>query len=73
MPTKEFKGFPRASNGVEGLDDILGGGFPINRSVKVGRELREFQGVLTGRLEYRGESEPLLGEHEGGAGEAASA
>jgi circadian clock protein KaiC len=26
----------------------------------VGRELREFQGVLTGRLEYMGEVEPLL-------------
>ena len=31
MTTNEFKGFPRASTGVEGLDDILGGGFPINR------------------------------------------
>ena len=41
--------------------------------VKVGRELREFQGVLTGRLEYKGESAPLLGVHEGEAGEAASA
>ncbi len=29
--------------------------------VKVGRELREFHGVLTGRLEYQGQSEPLLG------------
>src|SRR3954468_4098071 len=29
--------------------------------VKVGRELREFHGVLTGRLEYRGQSEPLMG------------
>lgn len=28
--------------------------------VRVGRELREFHGVLTGRLEYTGESTPLL-------------
>ena len=31
MSTNEFKAFSRASTGVEGLDDILGGGFPINR------------------------------------------
>jgi circadian clock protein KaiC len=28
--------------------------------VRVGRELREFQGVLTGRLEYLGGAEPLM-------------
>ncbi|HEV2843779.1 MAG TPA: hypothetical protein VG477_02940, partial [Thermoanaerobaculia bacterium] len=28
--------------------------------VRVGRELREFQGVLTGRLEYMGGAEPLM-------------
>jgi circadian clock protein KaiC len=27
---------------------------------RVGRELREFQGVLTGRLEYTGGAEPLI-------------
>ncbi|HEX4959870.1 MAG TPA: ATPase domain-containing protein [Thermoanaerobaculia bacterium] len=31
MATNEFKGFSRASTGVEGLDHILGGGFPANR------------------------------------------
>jgi len=32
MTTKrDFKEFPRAATGVEGLDNILGGGFPINR------------------------------------------
>jgi circadian clock protein KaiC len=31
---------------------------------RVGRELREFQGVLTGRLEYTGGAEPLI---DGGA------
>ncbi|HEV7504614.1 MAG TPA: ATPase domain-containing protein [Thermoanaerobaculia bacterium] len=31
MTRKDFKEFPRAATGVEGLDDILGGGFPINR------------------------------------------
>ena len=28
--------------------------------IRVGRELREFQGVLTGRLEYLGDPEPLM-------------
>lgn len=28
--------------------------------IRVGRELREFQGVLTGRLEYLGASDPLM-------------
>ena len=31
MATHAYKDFPRASTGVQGLDDILGGGFPINR------------------------------------------
>ena len=31
MKNKSFQGFPRASTGVEGLDAILGGGFPVNR------------------------------------------
>src|SRR4051794_21578666 len=31
MTTHAYKDFPRASTGVQGLDDILGGGFPINR------------------------------------------
>jgi circadian clock protein KaiC len=31
MIKNEFKEFPRASTGVEGLDHVLGGGFPINR------------------------------------------
>ncbi|HEY4588041.1 MAG TPA: ATPase domain-containing protein, partial [Thermoanaerobaculia bacterium] len=31
MSDKDFKGFVRASTGIEGLDYILGGGFPINR------------------------------------------
>ncbi len=31
MNDKEFKDFVRASTGIEGLDYILGGGFPINR------------------------------------------
>lgn len=31
MSDVSFKGFPRASTGVEGLDAILGGGFPVNR------------------------------------------
>jgi circadian clock protein KaiC len=29
--------------------------------IRVGRQLREFQGVLTGRLDYTGEAGPLLG------------
>jgi circadian clock protein KaiC len=32
--------------------------------IRVGRELREFHGVLSGRLEYTGEAEPLLQENE---------
>ncbi len=31
MNEKEFKGFVRASTGIDGLDYILGGGFPVNR------------------------------------------
>jgi len=31
--------------------------------VRVGRELREFHGVLSGRLEYTGEAGPLLAAH----------
>src|SRR4029077_1549112 len=31
MADETFKGFKRASTGIEGLDYILGGGFPINR------------------------------------------
>ena len=31
--------------------------------VRVGRELREFQGILSGRLEYTGEAGPLLETH----------
>jgi circadian clock protein KaiC len=31
MAEETFKGFKRASTGIEGLDYILGGGFPINR------------------------------------------
>ncbi|MFY9826699.1 MAG: ATPase domain-containing protein [Thermoanaerobaculia bacterium] len=31
MTKGDFKEFPRAATGVEGLDYILGGGFPINR------------------------------------------
>jgi circadian clock protein KaiC len=31
MSDKDFKGFVRASTGIEGLDYILGGGFPVNR------------------------------------------
>jgi circadian clock protein KaiC len=31
MSDQSFQGFPRASTGVEGLDAILGGGFPVNR------------------------------------------
>jgi circadian clock protein KaiC len=31
MNENDFKGFVRASTGIEGLDYILGGGFPINR------------------------------------------
>jgi circadian clock protein KaiC len=31
MNDQDFKGFVRASTGIEGLDYILGGGFPINR------------------------------------------
>ncbi|MFP5286586.1 MAG: circadian clock protein KaiC, partial [Thermoanaerobaculia bacterium] len=38
--------------------------------VRVGRELREFQGVLTGRLDYVGEAGPLL--NGGGRGEGRS-
>jgi len=32
---------------------------------QVGRELREFHGVLTGRLEYTGEAEPLIQDEDG--------
>lgn len=31
MSDNDFKGFVRASTGIEGLDYILGGGFPVNR------------------------------------------
>ena len=31
MSDDDFKGFVRAATGIEGLDDILGGGFPANR------------------------------------------
>lgn len=31
--------------------------------VRVGRELREFQGILSGRLEYTGEAGPLMDSH----------
>ncbi|MFP5288708.1 MAG: ATPase domain-containing protein, partial [Thermoanaerobaculia bacterium] len=31
------------------------------RGLQVGRQLREFHGVLSGRLEYTGEAGPLLG------------
>jgi len=31
MNDQDFEGFIRASTGIEGLDDILGGGFPVNR------------------------------------------
>jgi circadian clock protein KaiC len=31
MSEQSFQGFPRAETGVEGLDAILGGGFPVNR------------------------------------------
>src|SRR6185295_17861589 len=31
MSERAFEGFPRASSGVEGLDSILGGGFPLDR------------------------------------------
>jgi circadian clock protein KaiC len=31
MNDQGFEGFARASTGIEGLDDILGGGFPVNR------------------------------------------
>jgi circadian clock protein KaiC len=31
MKDREFAGFPRAATGIEGLDSILGGGFPVNR------------------------------------------
>ena len=31
MNENDFKGFARASTGIEGLDYILGGGFPVNR------------------------------------------
>ncbi|HSK75411.1 MAG TPA: ATPase domain-containing protein [Thermoanaerobaculia bacterium] len=34
--------------------------------VRVGRELREFQGVLTGRLEYTGPPAPLMTDHRTG-------
>jgi hypothetical protein len=30
---------------------------------RVGRELREFQGVLTGHLQYLGGAEPLMDTH----------
>jgi circadian clock protein KaiC len=31
MNDQDFEGFARASTGIVGLDDILGGGFPVNR------------------------------------------
>lgn len=37
--------------------------------VRVGRELREFQGVLTGRLEYLGAAEPLMRNGHAAEGE----
>jgi circadian clock protein KaiC len=33
--------------------------------IRVGRELKEFHGILTGRLEYTGQSGPLLDDHGG--------
>jgi circadian clock protein KaiC len=31
MSQREFEGFERAETGIEGLDNILGGGFPVHR------------------------------------------
>ena len=31
MSDRDFPGFPRAATGIEGLDAVLGGGFPVNR------------------------------------------
>jgi len=36
-----------------------------DHGLRVGRELREFQGVLSGRLSYTGESQPLLDDTNG--------
>src|SRR5688500_11728101 len=38
MNDKSFRGFPRASTGIEGLDYLLGGGFPINRMYLLERD-----------------------------------
>jgi hypothetical protein len=32
--------------------------------IRIGRELEEFHGILTGRLEYTGKSAPLLEDDE---------
>ncbi len=34
--------------------------------LRIGRELREFHGILTGQLEYTGKSAPLLDDHDSG-------
>ena len=33
-----------------------------DQGLRVGRELREFHGVLAGQLSYIGEAQPLLGD-----------
>ena len=34
-----------------------------DHGLRVGRELREFQGVLSGQLQYTGDAQPLMGNH----------
>src|SRR6476469_600673 len=54
MNDQGFEGFIRASTGIEGLDDILGGGFPVNRMYLVegdpgaGKTTLALQFLLTG-------------------------
>ena len=54
MTKSDLKEFPRAATGVEGLDHLLGGGFPINRMYLVegdpgaGKTTLALQFLLTG-------------------------
>ncbi|HEX6864130.1 MAG TPA: ATPase domain-containing protein, partial [Thermoanaerobaculia bacterium] len=56
MGWKKFEGFERADTGIEGLDDVLGGGFPVHRMYLIegdpgaGKTTLALQFLLTGAM-----------------------